>query len=292
MKKSSLKENSIHGTPLFPFHVYSKVREKDYHVGYHWHEELEFIFVEDGVMEVIINSEIVQVTKGQFIFINSGDLHQVSSTGPSIHHAIVFHPQILNFDYPDTSQNSIIKPITKGFLRFPSFVQIEGKFKNDIADKLIKVIKINKSVSELSALNIKITLLEIIFALFERNLFLKLQTNVKEKQENIKKVITYIQDNYDKKILLEDLASLLNMNKNYFSKYFHEVIGRTPITYINEYRCEKAAELLKSSNLKVLDISFMVGFENFSYFIRKFKEHKRYSPSQYRKKFDVRDISK
>lgn len=128
-------------------------------------------------------------------------------------------------------------------------------------------------------------LLEIILRLYENDLFWELQMSVKEKQENIKKVITYIQDHYDRKILLEDLASLLSMNKNYFSKYFHTAIGKTPITYINEYRCQKAAELLKSSDRKVLDISFIVGFENFSYFIRKFKEYKRYSPAQYRKKF-------
>lgn len=283
MKKPFLKENSIHGTQSFPLHVYSKVRYKEYHVSYHWHEELEFIFVEGGVMEVTINSEIVQVTKGNFIFINSGDLHQVTSTGPSIHHAIVFHPKILNFDYPDISQNSIIQPITKGFLRFPSSIHFESNLKKYITDKLLKIITISKTKSELSSLSIKIILLEIILALFERQLFLETQTNVKEKQENIKKVITYIKENYNKKILLEDLASLLSMNKNYFSKYFHEALGKTPITYINEYRCEKAAELLKSSELKVLEISLMVGFENFSYFIRKFKEYKRYSPAQYRK---------
>lgn len=291
MKKSALKENSAHGTASFPLHIYSKVRERDYHVGYHWHEELEFIFVEEGVIEVTVNSEMVEVVKGQFIFINSGDLHQITSTGPSIHHAIVFHPQILNFDYPDTSQNSIIAPITKGYLRFPTSTQIDGPLTKYIVDKLITIIKTNHIAMALSALSIKIMLLEIILALFERKLFWELQTNVKEKQENIKKVITYIQDNYDKKILLEDLASLLNMNKNYFSKYFHQAIGKTPITYINVYRCEKAAELLKSSDLKVLDISFMVGFENFSYFIRRFKEHKRYSPIQYRKKFNMRGIS-
>lgn len=290
MNKSYLKENSIHGTPFFPLHVYSKVRDRDYNVGYHWHEELEFIFVEDGVMEVILNSKVVEVTKGQFIFINSGDLHQVTSTGPSIHHAIVFHPQILNFDYPDKSQTSIISPITNGYFRFPLFTQIEGQFKKYIADRLINIISKYKTESEISALSIKILLLEIILGLFERKLFSELQTNVKEKQENIKKVLTYIQDHYFNKILLEDLAYLLNMNKNYFSKYFHEAVGKTPITYINEYRCEKAAELLKSSDLKVLDISFMVGFENFSYFIRKFKENKRYSPIQYRKKFNMGNI--
>ncbi|MFJ7754655.1 helix-turn-helix domain-containing protein [Peribacillus muralis] len=288
MKKSALKENSTHGTASFPLHIYSKVRERDYHVGYHWHEELEFIFVEAGVIEVTINSEMTEVKEGQFIFINSGDLHQITSTGPSIHHAIVFLPQILNFDYPDTSQDSIITPITKGYLRFPSSTQIDGPLKKYIVDKLLTIIKTNQLQYEISALRIKIMLLEIIVELFERKLFSELQSSVKEKQENIKKVMTYIQDNYDKKILLEDLALLLKMNKNYFSKYFHQALGKTPITYINEYRCEKAAELLKSSDLKVLDISFMVGFENFSYFIRRFKEHKRFSPIQYRKKFKMK----
>jgi AraC-like DNA-binding protein len=292
MKKLSLKENSIHGTASFPLHVYSKVREREYHVSLHWHEELEFIFVEDGEMEITINSDKLHVKKGQFILINSGDLHQVTSTGPSVHHAIVFHPQILNFDYPDISQSSIINPISKGFLRFPSTAEIDANLMNFLTDKIKNIIAINELESELSALRIKIVLLEIILALYEKQLFGELQTSVKEKQENIKKVITFIQDNYNSKILLEELASLLRMNKNYFSKYFHEAIGKTPITYINEYRCERAADLLKSSDLKVLDISFMVGFENFSYFIRKFKEHKRYSPAQYRKKFNMMDISK
>ncbi|WP_419883596.1 AraC family transcriptional regulator [Peribacillus sp. B-H-3] len=285
MNKSHLKENSIHGTPFFPLHVYSKVRDRDYHVGYHWHDELEFIFVEDGVMEITINSKVVNVTKGQFIFINSGDFHQVTAKGPSIHHAIVFHPQILNFGYPDKSQTSIITPITNGTFRFPAYTQIEAELNKLIADRLINIISINKNESAISALHIKIILLEIIMALFDRNLFSELQTNAKEKQENIKKVITYIQSHYFKKITLEELASILDMNKNYFSKYFHESVGKTPIAYINEYRCEKAAELLKNSNFKVLDISFMVGFENFSYFIRKFKEHKRYSPTHYKKIF-------
>ncbi|RDW18845.1 AraC family transcriptional regulator [Oceanobacillus chungangensis] len=289
MNKSRLKEKSTHGTPSFPLHIYSKYNERRYFVDFHWHEELEFIFVEDGIIEVSINSKIIPITKGQFIFINSGDLHKITSRGPSIHHAIVFHPEILNFDYPDISQNSIIYPISKGLLRFPSTSEIDVSLTKSIADKLKNIIKRNPLEYGLSALRIKILLLEIILVLFEKQLFLELSTNVKEKQENIKKVIIYIQHNYNSKISLKDLASLLKMNKNYFSKYFHEEIGKTPITYINEYRCEKAVELLKYSNLKVLDISFMVGFDNFSYFIRKFKEYKRYSPNQYRKKFNLID---
>lgn len=281
--KPSLKENSIHGTPAFPFYIYSKFRKTDYYVGYHWHAELEFIYVEEGTMEVTINSEIRHVSEGEFIFINSGDLHQVTSNGPSIHHAIVFHPQLLNFDYPDTCQQAIIKPVTSGALKFPYTEELEIDVKMELSKKLRAIISIKKREDHLLSLRIKINLLQIIDLLFERGLFSEKRVQPKEKQEKIKKVITYIEEHYNEKILLEDLASLVGMNKNYFSKYFQIGVGKNPVAYINEYRCEKAAKLLEDSDLKVLDISLMVGFENFSYFIRKFKEHKHCSPTEYRK---------
>ncbi|NJJ39589.1 helix-turn-helix domain-containing protein [Paenibacillus apii] len=281
--KSSLKENSIHGTPSFPLHIYSKVRKTDYYVGYHWHEELEFIYVEEGEMEVTINSEIIHVSKGDFVFINSGDLHQVTSSGPSIHHAIVFHPQLLNFEYPDICQQSIIKPITSGALQFPCAIHLDKESKEELSRKLRNIIAIKKRENKLSSLRIKVILLQVIDLLYERKLFLENRLHTKVKQEKIKKVILYIEEHYYDKIFLEDLASLVGMNKNYFSKYFQIAVGKNPVTYINEYRCEKAAKLLKNSELKVLEISLMVGFENFSYFIRKFREYKHYSPSQYRK---------
>lgn len=283
MKKAALKENSRHGTPLFPLQVYNNRSHTDYHVAYHWHDELEFIYVEDGVIEATINAKTVKVNKGEFIFINSQDLHQVASTSPSIHHAIVFYPEILSFDYPDISQSTIIKPIINGELCFPSFLDFEDHIKKTISTKLINIIHTNESHSPLSSFRIKILLLEIISILFEEKLFLKSQDHAIEKPEKIKKVIAYIKSNYDQKIAIPDLAGLIHMNKNYFTTYFRQATGKTPVLYINEFRCEKAAELLKSSDLKVLDISLLVGFENFSYFIRKFKEHKRYSPGEYRK---------
>lgn len=281
--KSSLRENSIHGTPSFPLSIYSKFQKTDYYVGYHWHDELEFIYVEEGTMEVTINSEMRYVSEGEFVFVNSGDLHQVTSIGPSVHHAIVFHPQLLNFDYPDTCQQAIIKPVTSGALQFPRTENLETTLKEELSGKLRKIISIKKREDNLSLLRIKIILLEVIDLLFEKELFLKKQVQTKEKQEKIKKVIMYIEEHYSEKILLEDLASLVSMNKNYFSKYFQIAVGKNPVAYINEYRCEKAAKLLENRELKVLEISLMVGFENFSYFIRKFKEYKRYSPTQYRK---------
>lgn len=280
-----LKEKSVHGTPFFPLHVYTKQSENNrYFVGYHWHEEMELIYVEDGVMQITVNSETKEVAEGNFAFIHSEDLHEVSSSGPSIHHAIVFHPRILNFEFFDTCQNQIIGPFTKGDLRFPAFINLDGESKVLLADQLKKIIAQSQSDSELAALSIKIALLQIIEYFYQKQLFVQSETKSIEKQQNMKTVIEYIQEHYNERILLDDLAFLVSMNKNYFCKYFKNVLGKTPVTYINEYRCEKAAELLHKTDLKIIEVSSMAGFENVSYFIRTFREFKQYSPSEYRKK--------
>ncbi|MFE7083645.1 helix-turn-helix domain-containing protein [Priestia megaterium] len=285
MSKIHLKEKSIHGTSSFPLHVYTKIKNNHYFVGYHWHEEIEFIYVEEGVLEVTVNSESRNISKGNFIFISSGDVHQINSSGPSIHHAIVFHPRMLNFDFSDICQNNIIGPLTKGYIRFPASTHFDNQTNNFIVNKLKEIISVSHSNSDIAALSIKILLLQIIEFLYQKNSFSKAENKLRENQENIKKVIRYIQDNYSEKISLNDLASILNMNKNYFCKYFKHSIGKQPITYINEYRCEKAVELLHKTDLKILDISLMVGFDNLSYFIRKFKEYKRFTPAEYKKKY-------
>lgn len=285
MSDIQLKEKSVHGTPFFPLHVYTKQSENNrYFVGYHWHEEMELIYVEEGVMQITIHSEVKEVSEGNFAFIHSEELHEVRSSGPSIHHAIVFHPKMLNFEFFDTCQHTIIGPFTKGNLRFPASGDFDRETKEFLADKLKTIIALNRSNSQPASLSIKIILLQIIEYFHRKKLFVQAETKSIEKQQNMKTVMEYIQEHYSERISLDDLASILHMNKNYFCKYFKSALGKTPVTYINEYRCEKAAELLHNTDLKIIDISSMAGFDNVSYFIRTFREFKQYSPSEYRKK--------
>lgn len=63
------------------------------------------------------------------------------------------------------------------------------------------------------------------------------------------------------------------MSPTYFCRYFHQEMGKTPFAFLNEYRIKKAAILLDDSSLSVSDIAINCGFDNISYFIRKFKEY-------------------
>lgn len=104
----------------------------------------------------------------------------------------------------------------------------------------------------------------------------------KDSLDKLKQVIEYIHENLAQPISLQTLAKICFMSPNYFCHYFKQEIGKTPIMFINEYRIEKACEMLSGSDLPVSDISLSVGFDNFSYFIRKFREYKGVTPKKYR----------
>ena len=75
------------------------------------------------------------------------------------------------------------------------------------------------------------------------------------------------------------------MNEQYFCRFFKKAIGRTPITYINEYRIGHAITLLQDTELPVMDICLDCGFNNLGNFLREFRKKTGATPLQYRKSF-------
>ena len=115
-------EDKTHGTSVFPLQVYSH-HDKDgfYFVSQHWHEELEWVYAEYGILNLTIRGKSLVLNPGEFCFINSGELHEIKSVGESLHHAVVFNPGFLDFSLYDACQHNFIRPITNGTLLFPTF---------------------------------------------------------------------------------------------------------------------------------------------------------------------------
>ena len=65
---------------------------------------------------------------------------------------------------------------------------------------------------------------------------------------------------------------------------FHNTIGTTPIQYLKSFRIKKAAELLTNTDLKIVDIGIMCGFQDMSYFAKTFRNIYGCTPSKYRGK--------
>ena len=98
----------------------------------------------------------------------------------------------------------------------------------------------------------------------------------------IKEAISFIEQNFQNDISVEDIAGFCNLNRSYFGKIFRDTLGKSPQEFLISYRMSKAAELLKLTELSVGDISSAVGYLNQLHFSRAFKKIYGTSPRQWR----------
>ena len=91
-----------------------------------------------------------------------------------------------------------------------------------------------------------------------------------------------IKQNLYANLSLDELAHLCHMSISSFKRKFNEVFGQSPKKYIVKKKIEKAAQMLKSKDLRVSDIVWDVGFESVATFNRNFSTYFGKSPSAYR----------
>ncbi|MDU1335686.1 MAG: AraC family transcriptional regulator, partial [Veillonella sp.] len=99
----------------------------------------------------------------------------------------------------------------------------------------------------------------------------------------IKKAICYIHKHIDENISLNDICSIVNMNKTYFCRVFKTYTNYTFSEYVNRAKINAAKHLLQESDQSILEIANAVGYENGSKFTSAFKEATGVTPSAYRK---------
>ncbi len=98
----------------------------------------------------------------------------------------------------------------------------------------------------------------------------------------IKEAFSFIEQNFQNDITIEDIAASCGLNRSYFGKIFHENMGKSPQEFLISYRMTKATELLKLTNLSIADIGNAVGYPNQLHFSRAFKNVYGISPRQWR----------
>lgn len=95
-------------------------------------------------------------------------------------------------------------------------------------------------------------------------------------------VTRYIENNYKEDIALQDVAGLFGYSDVYFCKLFKQNFGKNFITYLNEFRIERAKELLSDPQINIKDVSIEAGYRDANYFTRVFKRMVGKTPSEYR----------
>ena len=185
--------------------------------------------------------------------INSYELHQLRSIGntSSIHHALVFLPNMLAFSYPDHCQISYIEPLLSRQLLLPSFLPKNLSCISSVRSIFQELLVLYDTRPSGWQLLLKNNLYHILVILFSENLLQPSPANrsLQTRENQYKQILRYIQEHYDRKIYLEDLASSLDMNPQYFCRFFKKQFQMTPMTYINYYRTLQAADPVSYTHL-------------------------------------------
>jgi len=101
-------------------------------------------------------------------------------------------------------------------------------------------------------------------------------------EEKLLDVINFINENYKEDISREGLAAAINLNPNYLSSLFNAYMGKKIQEYINSLRIRDAADLVKDTDRKIIDIAYSVGFANLSTFNKAFKKETGKTPKEFR----------
>lgn len=104
-----------------------------------------------------------------------------------------------------------------------------------------------------------------------------------ESADKIQQAAKYISEHYHESITLEDVASIVHMEKTYFSKRFKALIGTGFLEYLTQTRLCAARELLIKTELSIGEISDTCGFSSSNYFGDVFRRYYGISPTNYRK---------
>ena len=104
------------------------------------------------------------------------------------------------------------------------------------------------------------------------------------RRSEVAKAEEYIKANFQHPLSLEKIASQVHLNKSYLSYVFKKETGENFVDYLNRVRIEKSKGLLESTGNKIYDVALSVGFDNYRYFTRVFKELTGMKPLEYRRK--------
>ena len=270
------------GTEDFPIEYYHVDKNHPrYVMSIHWHSELEIIRVLEGSLHLKLDNDSYHAGKGDIIFINPETVHG-ATPDDCVYECIVFRPDFL---YVSTySCRFFFDSLLSREFVVKEFSPCTSDDFHLAANELFEAMRIKTSGH-------KFRVISSIFKLFgiitDNHLYSNV--NIDEKTagnknfSKLKKVLTFMRENFDKQITLDDIAAVSETSTKYFSTFFKNMTGKTPFEYLNSYRIERASQLLLHSDINVTEIAYSCGFNDLSYFIKTFKSAKGVSPGQFRK---------
>lgn len=259
-------------------------RNPGFHVM-HWHEDLQFIYILYGSIELRTLDSSTQLRTGDGVFINKNVVHRVRQLTDCHYNSFLFPDYFLGF-YPGSPAKGFVDSVTQRqqlpFIRFEKGQDWYG----EILSMLHRLSELEKSKTEFYVYEV-LVLLSQIWLTMRRSISLPAEKARNTTSGRMQKFLRYIEQHYTEDVSLEDLAHSANVSKSECLRCFKLSMQTTPYKYLVEYRLSKAAAMLKNSDDAIEHIAASVGFHQVSHFGKCFREKTGMSPREYRKHGDM-----
>lgn len=279
------KELAQHGTPFFPIACYHDNLGKE-SVPWHWHEELEAVVVSEGSCIVAFGNQKYEIHAGDGFFINSEILHGCWNLDHSScrFHSMVFHPNLVGGNLESVFYQNYILPL----IQDPSIEGIHLKSKISWQKEALELLEQTwtSCVHTPPGHEIKVrNYLSDFILLIHQNISGgtdSSNTKSLHNRQRIKTMLQYIHSHYAEQINISQIAQSASISESECLRCFRKTIDMTPIRYVRQYRIERAAKLLTTTDSSVSAIAEQCGFSDLSYFTKTFREMTGLPPLQYR----------
>ena len=249
----------------------------------HWHEDLQFIYILEGVVRVktLDQEEILSIHEG--IFINKNVVHLVEGMESCRYKSFLFPELFLGF-YLGSPAAGLTKVVTEQSGISLVLLHNQIPWQESILRLLRELVELQDHKGDALYPYEVLTRLTGIWLLMLKNVSPEDHNENKTAIIRTRQCLQYIQNHYSEQVSLEQLAESANISKSECLRCFKETLQTTPYRYLMNYRLSVAAKLLRETEQPVSEIAMNCGFSQQSHFGKCFREKMGCAPSKYRMK--------
>ncbi len=247
--------------------------------GIHIHYDYEFCFALQGNAKYITANKIIPIKKGEIVFINSGVSHSIESEDNFCCLIIQISRYFLH-DYFIEIHQSIFDSMN--LLSIIDEKENKELF-NEGVETSREYFKENKQY-RMKYISFVLKLFNIVFSKTKAKQYNQKQMNsITNNSKRFQDIFEYIDEHFQEKISLMDIAKRANISITHLSHLFKEFLGINFQTYLNEKRLDYSARLIRNKEKNITDIAYEAGFSDPKYLTKLFKEKYNMLPRDYQK---------
>lgn len=253
----------------------------------HKHNYIEFNYVYKGKLTEIIHNKTIELKEGEIIFLNKDITHEIEkSSEDDIIINFIIRPEFFDFILNLSENDNIIFSFLLKSLylnknnkgEYLYFKVSDQKYIQEILEKIIMEIY---EPSIMSSTTIKLLVGLLIVELIKKPDKIEIYSEDNYDSLMLIEVLKYIDNNYATATLFE-ISEILKQPHYKISKLVKKQTNMTFKDLLQEKRLNKAKQLLNETDISVVEIISLVGYENLTYFYKIFKEKYGYTPKNYK----------